>query len=59
MRFAITIQVETSASKSELLTEIDNELEYILHTVGCELGTKVVLKENEFGMGVTVEEISK
>tara|TARA_R110002167_G_C12662906_1_gene650097 strand:- start:1887 stop:2066 length:180 start_codon:yes stop_codon:yes gene_type:complete len=59
MRFAITIQVETSASKPDLMTEIDNELEYFLHAVGCELGDKVVLKENAFGMGVTVEEISK
>ena len=56
MIFAITIRVETSASEPELMSEIENELEYFLHAVGSELGTKVSLNK---GAALDIEEISK
>ena len=41
--YSITIKVSTESDEASLLAEIENELEYFLHAVGCELGTQVAL----------------
>ena len=45
MRHKITLEVSTGAHVGPLLSEVDNELEYFLHTIGCELGEKVCLEK--------------
>jgi len=45
MKHRIILEVSTSVPPGPLLTQVDNELEYFLHSIGCELGEKVQLEK--------------